>query len=804
VLNNFNLRGISLLKDSFPFSNKSLWAVVALSLAPLPLLVFFNSNNQQTTFLNLPRVFYTSFWTVFCIAVAGLTTMLAYADFKIRKNVSIILFGITAFVSSLLDFSYLYHIQKVNLSGPNAATSYFIWSLNGFFYALSLLLITLIFVKVKIKTLRVPALKNKVITKSFVAIALLGAVILFLSQIITNHYVNFEKTTPYISSASLIMALIWGLGYSKTLKLKLPNVFLKFLVLSAIPLTFSQILLLASQTAFDTYFNAANYLKFISYIIPSTGIIINYIDTLINEQKVISKLDVEIKEKKKLTNYLLEREGLLTNAEKISKLGSWVYDVKNKTTTWSNQLYKLYGFSDTSFTPTTDILRTLVVPESWDKFCKEQDNALLNKTNFAVEYQIKLPNGTTRFLLGQGYFSTKDNKLLGTVQDITELKEATLKLRKNETLLREGEAVAHNGSWEWHSDSEIMFWSDEMFNIHGHLPHSTIVTIKTYLDFVHPEDVELLAKTFFEAQKHKESFHISYRILQPSGDIRHVTTSGKYKRDELSGHFSFLGNTQDVTLLKETERKLEEKIAELNASNKDLEQFAYVASHDLQEPLRKIRAFGDRLVNKYADAIPSEGQDYIQRMQNASERMQILIDDLLAFSRVSRQPKVFEKVILSEAIEKVIGELEYVIEQTNAKITISVDETIEGLETQIFQVFQNIISNSLKFVQSGVEPIISITSKKILGNKLPINGAIASQLYCLINITDNGIGFDEVYTSKIFDLFQRLHARTEYKGTGIGLAICKKIIDSHSGFIFAKSKEGQGSSFLIALPINQA
>lgn len=188
-------------------------------------------------------------------------------------------------------------------------------------------------------------------------------------------------------------------------------------------------------------------------------------------------------------------------------------------------------------------------------------------------------------------------------------------------------------------------------------------------------------------------------------------------------------------------------------------------------------------------------------MQNAAERMQTLIDDLLAFSKVTREAKEFHPVDLHELFTKVLSDLDYTIDQANAQVSLSVGEKVDGIASQLAQVFQNIISNSLKFVRPNVQPQINISSKILFGNAIPVAGIVPHLSYCLIEISDNGIGFDEGYAKKIFDLFQRLHARTEYKGTGIGLAICKKIVENHSGFIFAKSKEGEGASFFIVLPI---
>lgn len=234
---------------------------------------------------------------------------------------------------------------------------------------------------------------------------------------------------------------------------------------------------------------------------------------------------------------------------------------------------------------------------------------------------------------------------------------------------------------------------------------------------------------------------------------------------------------------------------ELERSNKELEDFAFVASHDLQEPLRKIRAFGDRLVAKFSSDLGEQGQDYIRRMQAASARMSQLIEDLLAFSRVTTQQKPFATVDLNTVVDDVIQDLEHAIMDRQGVIDIGALPTIEGDESQLRQVFANLISNSLKFTEAGVKPRINIKAENLVND--------SQEEIAAITITDNGIGFDEQYKERIFNLFQRLHGKGEYPGTGIGLALCKKIINRHSGDISVKSQLGVGTEFTLQLPLKQ-
>jgi PAS domain S-box-containing protein len=237
---------------------------------------------------------------------------------------------------------------------------------------------------------------------------------------------------------------------------------------------------------------------------------------------------------------------------------------------------------------------------------------------------------------------------------------------------------------------------------------------------------------------------------------------------------------------------------ELARSNDELQQFAFVASHDLQEPLRKIKAFGDRLKASYGDTLTAQGIDYLERMQNAAQRMQTLIEDLLSLSRVTTRAQPFTAVNIFQLTQEVLSDLEIRIQQTGANIEIGELPTVNADPLQIRQLLQNLIGNALKFHRKGEVPIIKIYSQNV-EKKSDENPT--GKLFQLI-IEDRGIGFDEKYLDRIFNVFQRLHGRSEYEGTGIGLAICRKIIERHQGKITAQSLPNQGAKFIVTLPIN--
>jgi len=246
---------------------------------------------------------------------------------------------------------------------------------------------------------------------------------------------------------------------------------------------------------------------------------------------------------------------------------------------------------------------------------------------------------------------------------------------------------------------------------------------------------------------------------------------------------------RDIRERMRAEEELHSAMRRLEASNRELEDFAYVASHDLQEPLRKIQAFGDRLKAKHAAALDPQARDYIERMQAAAKRMQILINDLLSFSRVTTKAQPFVPVDLGVVAHEVAHDLELRAHDAGGEIVIGALPSIEADPLQMRQLLQNLASNALKFHRQGVPPRVEISGEAVDGR-------------AQIVVADNGIGFEEKYADRIFTMFERLHGRGTYEGTGIGLAICRKIAERHGGEIAARSTPGQGSTFIVTLPIH--
>ncbi len=254
--------------------------------------------------------------------------------------------------------------------------------------------------------------------------------------------------------------------------------------------------------------------------------------------------------------------------------------------------------------------------------------------------------------------------------------------------------------------------------------------------------------------------------------------------------YEYVSIRYEITQRKEAEVQLKLYADRLEASNRELQDFASVAAHDLQEPLRKIQTFSDRLQTKHREALADEAKDYLDRIRNSANRMQTLIDDLLTFSRVTTKGQPFVSADLNQIVREVLSDLEVRIEQTQAKVRIASLPTIQADPLQMRQLFQNLLANALKFHKKNEAPEVTV-SAKVSGGE------------CELSVEDRGIGFDEKYLDRIFTIFQRLHGRSEYEGTGVGLAVCRRIAERHQGKIMAKSRLGEGATFVVTLPLKQ-
>ncbi|SFZ92352.1 PAS domain S-box-containing protein [Flaviramulus basaltis] len=421
-----------------------------------------------------------------------------------------------------------------------------------------------------------------------------------------------------------------------------------------------------------------------------------------------------------------------------------------------------------------------------------------------LEYEIPYyENGLERW-----FHSTAiklNNGVTITTREITEEKKKAHQLLKlNEDLiiqnsiLTDAERIAEIGSFLWFMDTNTSEVSDNLYRMLGYEPNGFEPSLIKFKDFIHPEDIDLFEKNSNESIKTLKTNEYIYRIITKQGKVKHFKTNGKFINENNKTFMIVVA--QDVTHTIEAEKELLKSNLELKYTNAELESFNRVASHDLQEPLRKIQLFISRIEDSEGKQLSSKSSEYFEKVTNAVKRMQSLIQNLLAYSRIDSSKKDFEKVDLNNVLDKVREDLTTRIKDAEAEILADKLPKIKGVIFQMEQLFTNLISNALKFTDTNKTPKIHIKYEQVHASKMPEDILKSTKYYHKISFIDNGIGFDSEHAEKIFEVFQRLHQKTEYSGTGIGLAICKKIAENHNGYILADGTAGVGAEFIIYLP----
>lgn len=396
-------------------------------------------------------------------------------------------------------------------------------------------------------------------------------------------------------------------------------------------------------------------------------------------------------------------------------------------------------------------------------------------------------------ILGLGY--------LRIIKNYKDLMNQNIRLKIFDESSKQAEILGKYGSWMFNLEDRTFNYSDNKFRLLGSIPQSYLPTFENLLDNIHPEDKEILSDAFEQIEENESFPLIRYRIIKKNTlDIRYFRTTARIFIDRL-GHKNVLGTTQDITEDYHKTQLIKLRNKELEQNNKELTEFNHVASHDLQEPLRKIQTFISRIEDREKESLSQTTKGYFEKIQEASNRMRILIDDLLQYSRTNRSENKFEITNLNTIANNAISELSENIAEKKAEIIFENLHEVHGIPFQLEQLFINIIGNSLKYSKKDVHPVITITSSKVKGSKTPILNDNSKREYIKITFKDNGLGFEQKYAEKIFLLFNRLHDKNEFPGTGVGLAICKKIIENHKGYIFAKGLPNQGATFKIYLPI---
>jgi PAS domain S-box-containing protein len=508
---------------------------------------------------------------------------------------------------------------------------------------------------------------------------------------------------------------------------------------------------------------------------------------------------------------------LSSQAEILSEFGTWEWNLNTNIISYSDNLYRILGTEPQSFEAEQTNFMKFVHPED-AAIVKNIFEKIINDEDLPQTYfRIIRPDGSIRVLrsFGKLFVDKFENKtLLGVTGDITDehIKNELLKsnyedlIKVNNQLKifdessKQAEILGKYGSWVLNYDTLKFTYSDNKFRLMGFEPQSFEPNIENLLKYVHPEDKQTVEKAFKKALSTMEIPAINYRIIRKDGKIRQFKTIAKPFTD-LRGMQSMIGTTQDVSEDYNKSLQLKHRNEELEKHVKELNDFNQVASHDLQEPLRKIQTFISRINEKDKENMTDPGKEYLSRMERASDRMRVLINDLLQYSKANRSEKNLVKTDLNEALSNSLLELSQNIEDKKAIINYTELPVINGISFQMQQLFSNLLSNSLKYSKENIPPIIDINCIQIIAKTESVLKDKSLKKYYKINFTDNGIGFAQEYAEKIFLLFNRLHGKTEYQGTGVGLAICQKIVENHKGYIIANSSPNQGAIFTIYLPV---
>ncbi len=515
-----------------------------------------------------------------------------------------------------------------------------------------------------------------------------------------------------------------------------------------------------------------------------------------------------VSEREALINRLKESEQLYKQAQSLAHMGNWTYDLRTQKITWSDELYAIY--EQVPGEPMTmQEWSSRLKPGEEERLLAEMQEAIEQKKPLDSTHSIILPAGKKKVLHRRGevvYDSAgRAIKLVGTTQDVTEQKEAVETIRDQEYFIQQIADASPTILYLFDVTTQsIAYVNREAFFVLGYLPEEIVeegsrVTMLLY----HPDDIPLLPgrkqspKNF---QQVDSMIQYECRMKHKDGDYRWLLVREiVFKSNDNGTITQIIGAALDISRRKDMEKTILQNAHQLEQSNASLEEFAYVASHDLKEPLRKISTFGDRLVASQADRLSDDGKIYLTKIVDASQRMQNMISDLLAISMISGN-KGFEKTSLQKILEETLQTLEYKIEQQKAVIRYEVLPEASVVASQFRQLFQNLIANSLKFVREDVQPVISVDCKMMTPDETAAYQLRKAPAYLQLRFTDNGIGFEKEYAQKIFAIFHRLHGRSEYEGSGIGLAICKKIAEHHGGVIFAGGELEKGASFTIIIP----
>jgi PAS domain S-box-containing protein len=523
---------------------------------------------------------------------------------------------------------------------------------------------------------------------------------------------------------------------------------------------------------------------------------------------------------------LKETEESLRMAVELAQLGTWRFSLISEDWSVSNRIKEWLGFQASESISKADLLQGVPDHELFAEFIADANQ--LRQHLLDIEYKLTDHRSKQQRIMhsrGQVLFNEHGlaYAIAGTTQDVTNQRQTEQDLEQQ--VLARTQALQQATDRGNQQAEQLRLVTDSAltaislyFIVRDDVTGEVIdlryeLMNQMALRLTGRQSSDLIGKTMHQVFPGiaASGLWLQYKSLAEGESGRSVRFQNHYEHEGYDIWYEVQGVREgeyvvlsflDITELKLAQLKLEALNLDLLRSNENLQQFAYVASHDLQEPLRKIEAFGNILKSQYADTLSETGVDLLTRMQSASTRMAILIRDLLAYSRLTSNQQTQKPVALDRVLDWVLSDLDVAITESDTVINRTPLPTVTGDESQLRQLFQNLLSNAIKFRRPDQKPVITITVDQVPAEEIPAaeRPPRPAASYYRVRVSDNGIGFDEQYRSRIFQVFQRLHSRSQYAGTGIGLAIVQKVADNHNGMISATSEPGEGATFSVYLP----
>lgn len=512
---------------------------------------------------------------------------------------------------------------------------------------------------------------------------------------------------------------------------------------------------------------------------------------------------------------LEESEDQLSFAIEASELGTFDYAPRSNQFSANQRLKQWFGLPPQSTIELDDALDA-IAPYDRQRVTEAIQKVLDYSSggNYDIEYTIVHPRTKAETIVraqGRSWFDDTHQpyRFNGTLQDVTGQALARKKLEESEASFRLLADSMPQFVWSGDREGKLNYFNRSVYQYSGLSPEQ--VQQQGWLQIVHPEDKDANLRTWLHAIRTGQSFSFEHRFRRYDGSYRWQLSRAVPLKDAEGTIQMWVGTSTDIHDQKEFSNELEkvvqertaelkQKNAELEKMNKELQAFTYISSHDLQEPLRKIQTFASHILEKEHPNLSVTGKEYFTRMNDSASRMQLLIDDLLTYSRTTTSERRFEETSLDNILDTVRNDLKEEIEQKNARIQANALSRAKVIPFQFHQLFYNLISNSLKFSRTSPPPRITITCAFAEGRHLKNDQLDAATRYQHLHFADNGIGFEQKYGARIFEVFQRLNGKNEYTGTGIGLAIVKKIVENHNGIIVATGQPQVGATFDIYLP----